>query len=66
MSAEKAYLGDGVYYRIDASDQVVLTVEDGAAILQAIYLNTECVAAFLRQLAKKYDKTALCYVIEQA
>ena len=66
MTSEKKYLGDGVYYRTDASDQVVLTVENGAAVLHAIYLNTECVAALLRQLARKYDKATLCEVIERA
>lgn len=46
MSAEKTYLGDGVYVAIDRG-MVRLTAEDGIAVQHTIYLEGEVLANLL-------------------
>lgn len=47
MTANKIYLGDGVYASFDGY-QFCLTTEDGISITNTIYLEPKVVEAFVR------------------
>ena len=65
MTQDKSYLGDGVYYQANET-HIILTVEDGITALHTVYLEAEVIERFLTLLAQRFDKEALCKIIQKA
>ena len=56
QSQSEQYLGDGVFARLDALGNVILTTSDGERVTNVVYLDPHVVEALLLFLGQEIER----------